>query len=303
MAHSIDGKENLYLDDRRKKKEIAMPPLDQMPPVLAENPSDWGGNNQQVTAPEVQEAPEEIENVETDTDEVDAIEEHEQEEHEVQQKPKPSSKEASENLRILREAREKAERERDELMQYVLQMQKQQQPQQKEVVQEIPEPEVDFSVDDEALLEGKHGKQLYKELQQMKKRLAQYESKSSEAMIEAKIKAQFPDFDAVVNNQTIQALNEQEPEIAATLRSSNDLYSKAVSAYKAMKKFGIYKDKTYDQDKQIALKNSVKPRTVTSLNPQQGDSPLSKANAFASGMTKDLQAQLLKEMADARKNL
>ncbi len=299
MAHGKSMKKSFYSGG---KGEIAMPAEGEMPPVLADNPSDWAGNNQ---SKEVQEqVNEEIQNDETVSDEVSADQKSEvEEEVAVQEKSKPSSKDSSENLRILREAREKAERERDELMQYVLQMQKQQQPVKKEPIQEIPEPEVEFSVDDEALLEGKHGKQLYKKMQQMEKKLAAYESKSSESIIETRIKSELPDFDAVVNQENINKLNKEFPEIATTLRDTKDLYSKATAAYKIMKKFGIYKDKTYDHDKEIALKNASKPRTVTSLNPQQGDSPLSKANAFANGMTKDLQAQLLKEMAEARKNL
>lgn len=300
MAYGKQLKKSFYSDGRG---EIAMPAEGEMPPVLADTPSDWAGNNQQQSQ-EVAPEPEIQENEYDETssdDNVDAQAEQGEEE-EVVVTQKPSSKQAVDNLRILREAREKAERERDELMRYVLEMKKSEMPKQ-QAVQEISEPEVDFSVEDDSLLEGKHGKQLYKKLQQMEKKLAAYESKSSESIIEAKIKAQLPDFDIVVNQETIAQLNADYPEIASTLRDTKDLYSKATAAYKIMKKFGIYRDKTYDNDKAVALKNAAKPRTVTSISPQQGDSPLSKANAFANGMTKDLQAQLLKEMKEARKNL
>ena len=218
---------------------------------------------------------------------------------------KSRSKSSADNLRILRERAEKSERERDELMRHVMEMQKQAAPKEKvvpAVIQE-EEPDIDLSVDDDALLEGKHAKKLIAKIKSMEKKLDSYQSRSTENTIEAKIKSEYPDFDAVVNQVNIAQLNEDFPEIATTLRDTKDLYSKATAAYKIMKKFGIYKDKTYDTEKAVALKNAAKPRTVTSLNPQQGDSPLSKANAFANGMTKDLQAQLLKEMAQARKNL
>lgn len=39
------------------------------------------------------------------------------------------------------------------------------------------------------------------------------------------------------------------------------------------------------------------------LSPQQGDSPLSKANAFANGLTEDLKKQLQKEMFEARNQI
>lgn len=294
MAYGKSIKKNFYSDG---KGEIAMPAEGEMPPVLASSPSDWSGNVQQS-----QEQPqEEIQHDEATPDETSGAQEPE-EEVLVQEKPKSSSKDSSENLRILREAREKAERERDELMKYVLQLKQAELPKQQAPVQQEDE-EVNIAFEDDALLEGKHGKQLYKKMQQMEKKLAQYESKNSESIIETRIKSELPDFDAVVNQDNINKLNQEFPEIATTLRDTKDLYSKATAAYKIMKKFGIYRDKTYDQDKEVALKNASKPRTVTSLNPQQGDSPLTKANAFANGMTKDLQAQLLKEMADARKNL
>ena len=42
--------------------------------------------------------------------------------------------------------------------------------------------------------------------------------------------------------------------------------------------------------------------TVTSVSPQEGAAgPLSKANAFADGLTPDLKKQLYQEMIDARK--
>lgn len=308
MAYGKSVKKNFYSDG---KGEIAMPPLGEKPPVLDQN--EWAGARQQAQAVETPDTIEEAfeEGVEVKSPEEsqqyfeeNTVEVSEEESEEIEQSPKQKSKSAQDNLRILRERAEKAEREREELMKYVLESKRSEQP----VKQQIPEPEIedddfDFSVDDDALIEGKQAKKLAAELKKMRQEMKQMRSQSSENATEARIKAQYPDFDAVVNNETVKQLNAEYPEIAATLRDTKDLYSKATAAYKIMKKFGIYRDTTYDQDKAVALKNASKPRTVTSLNPQQGDSPLSKANAFANGMSKDLQAQLLKEMAAARKNL
>ena len=299
MAYGKSINKNFYTDG---KADIAMPPLDEKPPVLDNN--EWSAPEKQVQQQEIQE----VEEVAPEQDEVEEIEaaaqEEQEESEEIQETPKQKSKNANDNLRILRERAEKAEREREELMKYVLESKKSEQP----VKQKVAEPEIededfDFSVDDDALIEGKQAKRLAAELKKVRQEMKRMQSQTSETATEAKIKAQYPDFDAVVNQQTVQQLNAEYPEIAATLRDTKDLYSKATAAYKIMKKFGIYRDTTYDKDKEIALKNTAKPRTVTSLNPQQGDSPLSKANAFANGMSKDLQAQLLKEMADARKKL
>ena len=70
-----------------------------------------------------------------------------------------------------------------------------------------------------------------------------------------------------------------------------------------MKKFGIYREDPHSEDRIRALRNTQKPKPITSVSPQQGDSPLSKANAFANGLTEDLKAQLRKEMAAARRGM
>lgn len=295
MAYGKSIKKNFYTDG---KGDIEMPPLGEKPPILDAN--EWSGNNQQVKQEEA--APiEEQETQEAEEQEVEEVEEEVEEQEEAQ--PQFKNKSQENNFKALRERAEKAERDRDEIMKYVLESKKSEQPQQK--IQEIPEEEseFDFTIDDDALIEGKQAKRLAAELKKMKQQMKAFQSQSQESVTEAKIKSQYPDFDAVVNQQTVAQLNAEYPEIAATLKDTRDLYSKATAAYKIMKKFGIYRDTTYDEDKMKAVKNAQKPRPISSINPQQGDSPLSKANAFANGLSKDLQAQLLKEMHAARKNI
>jgi len=303
MAYGKSIKKNFYKDGAATG-EIAMPPLDEKPPVLDAN--EWAGSNQQQMQQQEIQEPEEVEVEQDEVEEIErGISEIENDEaEELQPVSQFKNKSQENNFKALRERAERAEREREELMKLVLESKKAEQPQQKQApVQEIEDEDFDFSVDDDALIEGKQAKRLAAELKKMRQEMKQMRSQSSESATEAKIKAQYPDFDAVVNNDTVQQLNQEYPEIAATLRDTKDLYSKATAAYKIMKKFGIYRDTSYEQQKAIALKNTAKPRTVTSLNPQQGDSPLSKANAFANGMSKDLQAQLLKEMSAARRNI
>ena len=52
-----------------------------------------------------------------------------------------------------------------------------------------------------------------------------------------------------------------------------------------------------------ARENHAKPRPISSIGAQEGDGPLSKANAFANGLTDELKQQLLKEMQEARKRM
>ena len=317
MAYGKTLKKNFYSNGGG---DIEMPPIGEMPPVLADTPELFSGRDNpshiQETHPmvrnnnaqEYQDAAAESEDVDDiDSNEPGAEEEVDQVAPSTQQKQ--SSKSAGENLRILREARERAEWERDSIKNQMLEMQRamqnQYQPQMQSKVEQ-PEPEVDdfnFDVADDALLEGKDAKRLVQELKKVKSQLKQFGSQSRETALESKIRANFPDFNEVVSAANVKRLNEEHPDIAEALRDTPDKYKMASSAYSIMKKFGIHKDMMYEEDKMKAIKNSQKPRPVASVSPQQGDSPLSKANAFANGLSKDLQKQLLAEMAAARKSM
>ena len=223
-----------------------------------------------------------------ETHQQESIETQENDSSEVvaSQQSKDSSKD--ENMRALREKAEKLQRQNEEYLRMLQEVQYASQQQQKQ-----PEaPEVDPSDDD--LVEGKHYKRLANDLREVKRQ-------AYEMAVESRIRNQFPDFDSVVNLDTIKALREAEPELASSLHVNPDFLAKAVGTYKAIKRLGIMPASEFDADKALAQKNAAKPRTVTSISPQQGESPLSRANAFAHGLTPELSKQLLKEMEEARK--
>ncbi len=213
--------------------------------------------------------------------------------------PHSKNKPVRNNLTILREKAEQAERRAQEAERLLQQYSSQKQ---QEYEQE-DEPE-DISLDEDSLVEGKHLAKVYKEVRQLKNQLKQYEQKSTVSAVELKLKAQYPDFDNVVSGENLANLKAAYPEIAQTINSSSDLYSKAVSAYTMIKKLGISEPvDVYSDDKARALKNAAKPRSMASISPQQGESPLSKANAFATDgtLSKDLKDQLWKEMNSFRR--
>jgi len=205
------------------------------------------------------------------------------------------------NMRILREKAEKAERERDEMMRQILAFQQQQQPK----VQEPIETEEDYlaslGIEADSLAEGKHLKPLMKELRSLKNELNQYKRQTVQDTIEVRLKSRFPDFDSVVNQSNLETLRNANPVLAEAILATPDQFKQATLAYEMVKQYGIYKDTSYDQDKIVAQKNAAKPRPLASVSPQQGESPMSKANAFANGLTADLKAQLLKEMNQHKK--
>lgn len=295
--------------------DIAMPPLDQAAPIQTAVADPWESTPQSQQAPDVmapvpdrvpQEVTQEMANSTEETTDKPQISTETQENTETidevvpQQKHSKKETSAAENMRALREARERAERERDELIRILQMQQLQQQSQQK---QPEPEPE-NLEIQDDALVEGKHVRQMHKKIQELERRVQENLSRTAESMTEARIKTSYPDFDKVVSSENIELFKQQYPELAQTLHSTADLYSKAVSAYTLIKQFGIYKDPVFENDRQRALKNANKPRPLASVSPQQSDSPLSRANAFASGeLTEEMKAQYRKEMYQYRKNM
>lgn len=192
------------------------------------------------------------------------------------------------NFRMLRESRERAERERDEALRLL------QVAQAKELSNEE-----DVKLAPDELVEWRH---VEKKIKRLEDQIKSYHQQTSETTTESRLKAQYADFDRVVSRENVEMLRAAYPEIADTLNSNPDLYTKAVAAYTMIKKLGIDEQDPYAADKQRAQQNAAKPRPLASVGPQQGDSPLSNANAFANGLTEDLKKQLLKEMIEAAKN-
>lgn len=205
---------------------------------------------------------------------------------EQQELPEPKSP-SSQHFKNLKQLKEKVERERDEAVRRLQEL---------EASRTQPAEDLDINIGNDELAEGKHLNKVDRKIKKLEDTIKQYQQQSAAALVEAKLKIQYPDIESVVSKENIEILSMQHPEIAATINSSSDLYSKAVTAYTLIKKLGIQPEDNYSQDRLRAQTNAAKPRPLTSVNPQQGDSPLSHANAFANGLTDELKAQLLKEM-------
>lgn len=210
----------------------------------------------------------------------------------------PTQQESNQTLRFktIREARERAERERDEIRAELDRIKASQQPKAQAQHQ-------DYNVAPDDLVEGKHLSKYDREIKQLREQLENYRTQTTAMTVETKLKNQYPDFDSIVNTENIEMLKASYPEIAATLNSSPDLYNKAVSAYTMIKQFGIAQNPVVESQKNRVHENSAKPRPIASVNAQPGsDSPLSHANAFAEGLTKEVKSQLLREMQEAKRN-
>jgi len=130
--------------------------------------------------------------------------------------------------------------------------------------------------------------------------LKEAQRKWEQATLEVRLKSKFPDFDQVVNTENLQKLAKEDPELAFTLDSTNDMYAKAVAAYKMIQSKQP-KEQPISEDDEMFEENQYKPRSSNSLNPKS-DSPLSGANAFQRGLSKEQKSKLWAEMQEAIKN-
>jgi hypothetical protein len=205
-----------------------------------------------------------------------------------------SAREKEANLTYFRKLADQAARERDDAIRRLQEIERQKE-------QKVEYPDEDITIKDDELVEGKHLAKYVRKIKQLEEQQRNYIQRTTESTAEMRLKAQYPDFDKVMTMDNVQTLSAAYPELAKTINSSNDLYEKASSAYTLIKKFGIYNDQPFEADKQKAIANAAKPRPSASVSPQQGDSPMQRANAFANGLTKELKEQLIKEMNEARK--
>lgn len=205
----------------------------------------------------------------------------------IQEAAAPQETSEQINFDALRQAKEAAERERDTYRrQLEAQRQQQQQPQ--------SQPQKQTVLGDDDLVEGRH-------IKAADERYKKIENQLRQELTETRLKVQYPDFDAVVNSNSVAQLKAAYPELAATLSQSTDFYNTGASAYTLIKKLGIYDGKNHSSNQKIVQDNSTKPRPLSSVSPQQGESPLSHANAFANGLTPELKKKMWQEMIEARR--
>lgn len=209
-----------------------------------------------------------------------------EQEQPIQEAAAPQKTSEQRNFDALRQAKEAAEHERDT---YRRQLEAQRQQQQ-------PQPQKQTVLGDDDLVEGRH-------IKAADERYKKIEIQLRQELTETRLKVQFPDFDSVVNSDTVAQLKTAYPELAATLSQSTDFYNTGVSAYTLIKKLGIYDGKDHSSNQKIVQDNSAKPRPLSSVSPQQGESALSHANAFAGGLTPELKKKLNLEMMESRRRL
>lgn len=194
----------------------------------------------------------------------------------------------AQNIRVLREDKEKAQRANDELVRRLQAYEAQKQEADKKAA-ELAQREPTLAPDD--LVEWRV---VQKEIKILRDQVQQYQAHQNASAAEIKIRSQFKDFDSVVSTENIESLRTMEPELAASIHSNPDGYSKAVAAYKAIKKLGLTDKHALEREK--IAQNAIRPRSAQSASPQQSDSPLTKANAYGTKLDKASKDAIWAEM-------
>jgi len=247
--------------------------------------------------------PEQPQQEEPSPQEEQPVEAETQEQDYPQEEAAPQKPTKEDNIRILRERSEKAERERDELLQHLQKLQQAPQTEKtQQKIEAIKDNLDDLSINPDDLAEGKHLIKLVNHIKNLEKRLEESSQRSQTTTAELKLKRDFPDFGTVASYDNLKRLRDADPDLADAILSTKDTYKQHALAYKMIKKLGIYREDTYSKEREIAQKNIAKPRPLSSISPQQGEGALSKANAFANGLTDELKKQLHKEMMQSIKN-
>ena len=131
-------------------------------------------------------------------------------------------------------------------------------------------------------------KELRNELQALKQEL-----------VEQKVRAQFPDYNDVVNPESIRRFKEIDPEMAYSLSKSDDPYALSVAVYRAIKRMGSEVGEV-PMEKKKAEANLKKPMSVQAV--PKASTPIGTVGMSQNGfLTKELKEQMWKEMQQAVK--
>jgi hypothetical protein len=228
-----------------------------------------------------------------------------QEESQPQRAPRKDyatlSAEKDASIRAMRELKERAEWERDQAFKLLKENRDflTSYPQQ----QKQPTPEPEEILDDGDVVQAKHVKKILspvlQELRAVKEELNNYRKQTAVSTDELRLKATYPDFDKVVTMDNVKHFAAAYPELAKSIDAGTDVYAKGSSVYTLIKQFGIGQEQQINNQQELIQKNLSKPRPISSVSPQTGSSPLTRANPFANGMTKELEDALRAEMYSA----
>lgn len=204
------------------------------------------------------------------------------------------------DFRALRQSKKEVERRaldaertvqmQKEMMGQLLQQVQQSQPQ--------PVDELDSIDPNDYLQKDKVQKLVKKEIKNVDKLVEEKVNKILEerekASFAQRLRAQYKDFDDVVNPETMDLFEQQEPELASTIAKSTDPYSIALQTYKYIKTSGLL-DKVPNHRRAQEVEKKLEKNSKTVQSPQVFDKrPMAQVFQMTEQDKKNLREEMYK---------
>jgi len=166
------------------------------------------------------------------------------------------------------------------------------------------QPKDDLGIAKDAFAEVQHVERIVEaRLKEQDERYRKQLEAQRQLEAERTLNLQYKDLYQVLTQENLRRLEQEEPEIAASIAANPDTYSAKVAAYKQIKKLGIVEDNYNNLRVQERLsQNAQRPKSPNAVAPRQGSQALSAAPVapgFAETITDDMAARYRKEMEDA----
>lgn len=209
--------------------------------------------------------------------------------------PKPSES--------FREIREQLERERLRNMEIEERLRRQEEMLRAQTQQQ-PQEEHEYTVADDAILEGKDFNKLNKQQKRAReedRRRYDEELQKTQAMvIEQRLMLEHPDYLQVMTSENLAKLERTKPHLARAIMSTKDPYDMRKTTFEAIKDYVIKEEnkelELKAQQEKIA-KNQARAIPTTSGVANPSGSPLTKAHAYATGLTDERKKEIWEEAA------
>lgn len=224
-------------------------------------------------------------------------------EERVEESQETKSNDYQENIKNLRDSRkheqeraDRAEHERDQMLQYLERMN------QASIGNQEPKDNIaeELGVGKDDFVEGEQLAKVARSVKQNRQDMYEMAARNEEMTAELKLKSEYSDFDEIVTSENVKEFIKQNPELKSSIQNNDPIYSRGKATYRLIKKFMKKESQpNYEKKNDKAQDNSSKPRPTSSVNPQQGGSPLTKVNLWTNGYTDEVGEHLRKEMDEA----
>lgn len=158
-------------------------------------------------------------------------------------------------------------------------------------------------------------RRLAREMADLKAQIAQQQKETQKAQQQAalsraeqRLAQDYPDIKEVVSDENVEQLKLLYPHLYNSAVASSDIYTVGSAAYEFIMAKGIHKKPTSVINKltanQAAARNQAKPKSVSTISPQSGDTPVSRASNFMGNSisSEDERKALYAEMVNASRN-